>query len=118
MILSFGWTAAYLPPEGTKDTTRRIWKPRTFKSWQNAYDAGRLTHVAVNKCLAFGGERIGTITLIERPFLQLLSDMPAADLVREGGMCQTVDEFIHKYFGGNYQQQTTVVRFTYQPLES
>jgi hypothetical protein len=30
MILSFGWTAQYLPPDGSKDTTRRVWKPKTL----------------------------------------------------------------------------------------
>jgi hypothetical protein len=31
MILSFGWTSQYLPPNGCKDTTRRIWSGRTVE---------------------------------------------------------------------------------------
>jgi hypothetical protein len=113
MIISFGWTARYLPPNGTKDTTRRVWKPRTLASWQKAWDKGRLVHDAVDKNLAYGGKRIGKITLIERPKLELLSKMPDTDLVREGGMCATVPEFISKYFDGNADQEVAVVRFTF-----
>ena len=112
-ILSFGWTAQYLPPVGTKDTTRRIWKPRTLASWQKAWDEGRLEHTAVDKCLAYGGQRIGQITLIERPRLEPLAAMPEADLIREGGMCDTVAEFINTYFGGDRYQEVAVVRFKF-----
>lgn len=111
MIISFGWTTPYLPPHGPKDTTRRRWKPRTLKSWQKAWDEDRLTHVAVNKCLAYGGDRIGTITLLERPFLERLGDMPDTDLIREGGMCNSVEEFINRYFDSNPDQFVAVVRF-------
>lgn len=117
MIISFGWTAQYLPPHGTKDTTRRCWKERTLKSWQKAWDEGRLTHDAVDKCLAYGGSRIGTITLLERPFLQPLSEMPQADVIREGGMVATVDEFIDKYFDGDRDRVVAVVRFHFEPHE-
>ena len=118
MIISFGWTAQYLPPNGTKDTTRRAWKPRTLASWQKAWDKGQLVHDAVDKCLAYGGKRIGKITLIERPRLESLFNMPAADLVREGGMCATVPEFIDVYFHGNADQEVAVVRFAFLPLEN
>lgn len=114
-MISFGWTAQYLPPHGRKDTTRRLWKPRTLKSWQKAWDEDRLTHTAVNKCLAYGGERIGTITLLERPFLEKLGEMPEADLLREGGMCSSVEEFINRYFNGDADQSVAVVRFHFQP---
>ena len=117
MIISFGWTADLLPPKGTKDTTRRIWHPRTLASWQRAWDEGRLTHDAVDRNLAYGGKRIGKITLIERPYLESLFKMPAADLVREGGMCATVPEFIAAYFDGNADQDVAVVRFAFEPLE-
>jgi hypothetical protein len=117
MIISFGWTAQYLPPNGPKDTTRRIWKPRTLACWQKAWDEGRLTHDAVDKNLAYGGKRIGKITLIERPRLEVLSTMPIADLLREGGMCATVPEFIDAYFDGNADQEVAVVRFGFEPLE-
>lgn len=117
MIISFGWTDQYLPPNGTKDTTRRVWKPRTLASWQKAWDEGRLIHDAVDKNLAYGGKRIGTVTLIERPYLEPLHKMPNADLVREGGMVATVQEFISKYFDDNADQEVAVVRFWFEPFE-
>ena len=113
MIISFGWTAKYLPPIGPKDTTRRLWKPRTLASWQRAWDDGRLEHQAVDRCLAYGGQRIGRITLKERPFLERLGDMTDADLIREGGMAATVGEFIDRYFDGDPDQSVAVVRFSY-----
>ena len=113
MIISFGWTAEYLPPDGPKDTTRRIWKPRTLASWQRAWDEGRLDHGAVDKCLAYGGKRIGWIELKERPILQRLADMPESDLVREGGMVQSVDEFIDRFFAGDRDLEVAVIRFKF-----
>lgn len=40
VIISFNYTALYLPPNGTKTVTRRDWKDRTLKSWQKAWDEG------------------------------------------------------------------------------
>lgn len=117
MIISFGWTAQYLPPHGPKDTTRRLWAARTLANWQKAWDQGRLTHTAVDKCLAYGGKRIGTITLIERPYRQPFSDMSESDLIREGGMCNTVAEFVDKYFKGDTSLSPVVVRFVFVPSE-
>ena len=118
MIITFGWTAQYLPPHGPKDTTRRTWKSRTLASWQKAWDEGRLEHQAVDRCLAYGGKRIGTIVLIERPKLEPLLEMPHADLLREGGMCSSVEEFIDTYFGGNGGQSVAVIRFLFTQLEA
>lgn len=70
----------------------------------------------MDKCLAYGGEDIGTITLIERPRLELLEQMPEADVIREGGMVGTVGEFIDKYFHGDPTQEVAVIRFQYEPL--
>ena len=113
MIISFGWTAQYLPPVGPKDTTRRIWKPRQLASWQKAWDEGRLEHDAVDKCMAYGGQKIGRITLIERPKLESLAFMDDTELRREGGMCDSVAEFINTYFKGDRSQQVAVVRFRF-----
>jgi len=114
MILSFGWTRQFLPPQGTKDTTRRVWKPRALASWQRAWDNDpQKLHTAVDKCLAYGGQRIGHIQLIERPYQEQLSQMPESDLIREGGMSSTVDEFIDRYFKGDGNQLVTVVRFKF-----
>ena len=116
MILSFGWTEQYLPPNGPKDTTRRVWSARHLASWQKAWDEGRLEHDAANKCLAYGGKKIGRITLTERPTLETLAQMPEADLIREGGMCDSVEEFIDRYFRGDRSVEVAVVRFQYKPF--
>ena len=116
MILSFGWTSQYLPPTGCKDTTRRIWSDRTFKAACKAWDEGRLWHDAVNKQLCFGGDYIGKWKYLERPFKQPLSEMTPDELIREGGMVDTVDEFIDKYFGGDSTLEPVVVRFHFTPL--
>ena len=121
MIISFGWTAQLLPPNGTKDTTRRIWKPRTLATWQKAWDECRLWHDAVDKCMAYGGQRIGRVMLKERPFLEPLSEMCGVELVREGMLADEVpdvDTFIAKYFGGDRDQVVAVVRFEFHPLEA
>lgn len=116
MIISFGWTAEYLPPKGSKDTTRRIWSDRTFGAYCRAWEDGRLIHDAVNKQLCFKGKYIGRIKLIEKPFKQPLSEMSHDELIREGGMVNAVDEFIDKYFGGDRTLEPVVIRFQFTPL--
>jgi hypothetical protein len=115
MILSFGWTADYLPPKRCKDTTRRIWSDRTFKAYLKAWDEGRYWHEAVDKQLCFKGKYIGRIKLIERPFKEAIAEMTSDELIREGGMVDTVDEFIDKYFKGDKSLVPVVVRFKFVP---
>ena len=116
MIISFGWTAKYLPPDGSKDTTRRIWKPKTIAAWQGAWDKNPLKwHTVTNKSLVYGGSRIGSLQLLERPYQERLGDMPHADLIREGGMANSIDDFINLYFRGDRDQIVTVVRFKFKP---
>lgn len=66
--------------------------------------------------LCFGGEYIGKIKLKECPYRQPLSEMSHDELIREGGMVRTVDEFIDKYFGGDRTLEPVVVRFQFTPL--
>jgi len=117
MILSFGWTHEFLPPIGRKDTTRRLWKESYLMSWQRAYDTDPLRwHDAVDKQLSYGGKYIGRLRLLERPFRQYLADMPPEDVLREGGMVNSVDEFIAKYFQGDRGLCPAVIRFEYKAL--
>lgn len=117
MLISFGWTAQYLPPNGTKDTTRRVWSDRTFNSWVKAWDQEIYTHAATDKNLAYGGKYIGSIRLKQRPYMEQLRHMPPSDLTREGGMVGSVQEFIDKYFEGNSDKFVAVVRFYYHPMD-
>lgn len=116
MIISFGWTAMYLPPKGCKDTTRRVWSDRTFGAWCKAWEEQRLIHDAVDKQLCFKGKYIGKIQLIEKPFKEKLSEMSPNELIREGGMTNSVNEFIEKYFKGDRDLVVAVVRFKFTPL--
>ena len=118
MIISFGWTAQYLPPHGPKEVTRRVWKERTLKAWQKAWDEGRIVHDAVDKNLAYGGKRIGKVELIERPYLEFLKDMPEDDVIKEGGMVPSKQEYIKEYFQGNNELSVAVVRFKYHSNKS
>lgn len=117
MIISFGWTAQYLPPNGTKTCTRQVWTPKTFSTWESAFKSDYRHHIAVDKKISYGGKRIGTIFLTDRPYLQRLSEMPESDLIAEGGMAATLDEFIAKYFGGDKNTEVAVLRFEFDPRE-
>ncbi|MBD2425141.1 hypothetical protein [Phormidium sp. FACHB-1136] len=48
--------------------------------------------------------------MIDRPTLEPLLFMPESDLIREGGVCDTVCEFVNTYFGGDIYQEVAVVR--------
>jgi hypothetical protein len=45
-----------------------------------------------------------------------LRDMPSEDVLREGGIVNSVDEFIDKYFQDNRELCPAVVRFEYKAL--
>lgn len=109
MILSFALTATEFL-SGQKTATRRNWTPRTLLVWQRAWDSGRLEHQAVNRGLYRGGKIIGKFRLTARPELSPLSAMTTADLVAEGGMCQTVAQFC-QFVGQTPDKQMVVVKF-------
>jgi len=116
VIISFGWTSQYLPPHGNKTVTRRLWSPRTLKTWQKAWDEGQLEHQAWNQApFVKNARQIGTVRLTARPYLERLGDMSESDIAAEGGMASTVLEFANKYFDGNLDLELTVIRFTFVP---
>ena len=93
MIISYALTEKeYIL--GRKTVTRRKWKPRHVKTWQRAWDNGKLVHQAWSKVPYAGGVYLGDFELICRPYLEPLEMMPEADLLAEGGMCETLEEFI------------------------
>ena len=92
MIISFALTQSEFL-SGNKTETRRDWKDRTLKVWQNAWDAGRRRHLAATKGLHRGGKIFGQFELTARPEREPLATMTAASLKAEGGMCATVAEF-------------------------
>ena len=133
-IISFGWTAQLLPPRGCKDTTRRLWSDRTVAMWQKAWDTNPdKLHAAWDKSpFVNGSQQVGSIQLIERPFLEKLHHMGDDEITREGHPELSRDEFIDKYFWkpkkswdteqdyAEYsklmQTEFCVIRFNYIPL--
>ncbi|MEG4294556.1 hypothetical protein Q5692_37840, partial [Microcoleus sp. C2C3] len=117
--LSFGYTAEYLPQ---KSVTRRDWKVSHANKFINAFEragAGdkKLRVPAVDKAYHRGGKQIGWAILSHAPYKEALKDMPRVDLVAEGGMCKSVNEFVTKYFKGDLEKEVWVVGFRFQPLE-
>jgi hypothetical protein len=110
MIISFAYTAqAYL--SGKKTVTRRKWKPAQIERWQRAWDEGRLVHDAwSNLPFVPGARRLGRFRLTCRPYVEQLGDMPQEDLKAEGGLWDSLEEFI-ALFGGDPALKVAVVRF-------
>lgn len=116
--ISFGWTARYLDH---KTATRREWKDSYAAKFLNAFDrahaAGKTLRVpAIDKAYYAGGTQIGWCEFIQRPFKQKLSSMDKYDLLEEGGMCDSVEEFISKYFYGDESLEVWVISFKFIPL--
>ena len=105
MIISFGWTADLLPPNGCKDTTRRYWSDRTLQSWKNAIDFYPTEwHFAFNKMpFAQGAKQIGLIRPIAMPYREPLRLLTKEEVAREGrpdllSADDPVEAFIKEYF--------------------
>lgn len=117
--LSFGHTAQYLPQ---KSVTRRDWKDSHAKKFINAFerataDGKRLRIPAIDKAYHRGGKQIGWVILTHAPYKETLKDMPQVDLVAEGGMCKSVEEFIDQYFKGDLEKEVWVIGFRFQSSE-
>ncbi|MBW4554114.1 MAG: hypothetical protein KME35_23875 [Aphanocapsa sp. GSE-SYN-MK-11-07L] len=109
MIITFAWTTEVFLA-GTKTVTRRDWSDRTFAQWYRAWDTNRLVHDAYDKSPRCGGRKVGTFKLTARPYRERLGDFPESDLADEGGLWETVQEYIDLQ-GGQPDQVLTVVRF-------
>ena len=110
MNLSFAWTTeAFL--SGRKTCTRRPhWAHQYFDLWVKAWREGRRRHQAWDKNARWGGKRIGSFRLTCEPYLERLCDMPVEDLEAEGGLWDTVEEFIELQ-GVPSETLTPVLRF-------
>lgn len=115
MIISFAWTKEQLL-SGKKTESRRDWKDRTLKAWQNAWDQGRHVHLAADKVLYAGGRGIAYIKLTARPERQALFFMTDANLKAEGGMCKTVAGFCQFVKKKTPEKQMVVIKFELQKL--
>ena len=108
-IISFALTVdEYL--SGKKTETRRDWKYKYFRIWLRFWCAGKLVHTAYNKSPRAGGKPIGKFRLTKIPFPQRLKNMSPENLLAEGGMCKTVDEFC-EFIGKTPEDWVTVISF-------
>lgn len=95
---------------GRKTVTRRKWKESHYKMWQKLWDDGKIIHDAWDKVPFAGGKKIGKFKLACRPYHEYLGDMPEADLLAEGGMCETVEDFC-ALIDSSPLEQVVVIRF-------
>jgi len=109
MIISFAKTVDEFL-SGKKTETRRDWKYRHFLMWRKFWWKNNCFHEAFNKSPRAGGEFIGIIRLTAKPYRQQLKDMTPENLIAEGGMCKTVDEFC-KFIGKSPKDWVTVITF-------
>ena len=95
---------------GKKTVTRRKWKASHYERWQKFWDDGKRIHDAWDKVPFAGGQKIGQFELTCRPYHEYLFDMPVDDLVHEGGMVDTLEEF-YNLIGAHPNEQVVVIRF-------
>jgi len=95
---------------GQKTVTRRKWKESHYRMWQRLWDNDRLIHDAWSKAPFAGGEKIGQFKLTCRPYHEYLEDMPKGDLLAEGGMRDTLEEF-YDLIKAHPLEQVVVIRF-------
>ncbi len=114
LAISFGKTLPYLPH---KTVTRRCWKDSHAKKFTNALHQHKLIK-ALDKDIRYGGKQIGWCRLLCAPYKEKLSSMPDADLLAEGGMCESVEAFIDQYFKGDASLEVWVIRFEFIGTEN
>lgn len=96
---------------GKKTVTRRAWKTSHLEQWVRFWDEGKLIHKAWSALpYVEGAHYLQDFMLITRPYRERLCDMPEYDLVYEGGMCESVEEFI-EFVGLEPNSLVSVVRF-------
>ena len=108
-ILSFSLTKREFL-SGNKTVTRRVWSDSYHEMWERMWETDRLIHDAYSNIPRAGGKKIGKIKLIDRPYKEKLSEMPIEDLVAEGGMCNTLEEFFD-FIGKGPNDTVSVIRF-------
>ena len=93
MILTFQQTM-YPLLMGHKTVTRRVYKPLHNKRWMNQWDKAKFWHDAYTKSPQYGGKYFGKICLRQRPYMSRFIDMTEEDLEAEGGLWDTIWDYI------------------------
>ncbi|MCT7953520.1 hypothetical protein NG798_27365 [Ancylothrix sp. C2] len=102
MIISFSITSKLAKEKGvddplltgTKTVTRRLWKQSTAEKYQRIFKNQEVVYAWDNAPYVLGSKQIATIILTHQPYQEKLGDMPENDLLAEGGLWGTKDEFI------------------------
>jgi hypothetical protein len=108
-ILSFSMTTEEFM-QGRKTVTRRAWSDHHFKMWLTLWDSNRHIHDAWDNTPRAGGKKIGEFRLTARPYRERLGDMPSEDLIAEGGMCSSLDDF-YRLIDMTPEETVAVIRF-------
>ena len=111
MIISFALTEQELLA-GKKTVTRRRWKPVTAARFK----ASTIHQAWSNLPYVVGARKLGTIRATSDAYQERLGDLSADDLLAEGGMCATAEEFC-QLFGGDPDEIIWVAHFEFFPLE-
>lgn len=111
MIISFSLTEKELLA-GLKTVTRRRWKTVTAAKFK----ANTIHQAYSNLPYVPGARLLGYVKATADAHQERLGEISAADLLAEGGMCQTVEEFL-KLFNGQPDEMIWVARFEFIPLE-
>lgn len=108
-ILSFNLTTHEFV-SGIKSVTRRVWSDKHYSMWKKFWDNGHHIHDAWDNIPRAGGKFLGKFRLTEKPYREKLKDMPIEDLIAEGNMCSSLDEFF-ELIGKSRDDYVTVLRF-------
>ncbi len=108
-ILSFSKTKEQFIA-GEKTVTRRSWADSHFEMWVRLWDSKRLVHDAYDNIPRAGGRKIGKFRLTTRPYKERLADMPKTDLIAEGGICSSLEQF-YELIGASSDDFVAVIRF-------
>jgi hypothetical protein len=101
--------------EGKKTCIRKLWSKRYAQHFIKRYEQG-LPVAAFDKDKRNRGSLVGWLKLTEKPYPELLLDMPDRDLVAEGYPKLNKEKFIDKFFDGDPLQEVWVIKFKFEPL--
>jgi hypothetical protein len=101
--------------EGKQTSTRRAWSDRFAKQYIKCYEQN-LAIEAFDKDKRRGGVLKGWLRLTQKPYTELLIDMPPSELEAEGFPKYSVERYINRFFDGDSLQQVWVFKFEFEPL--
>jgi hypothetical protein len=100
---------------GKQTSTRRAWSDRFAKQYIKCYEQN-LAIEAFDKDKRRGGVLKGWLRLTQKPYTELLIDMPPSELEAEGFPKYSVERYINRFFDGDSLQQVWVFKFEFEPL--